>query len=174
MCNFEDCIFQVFLEFDIATMCLHLHTLLVGLLMSLMGHQKILTFYLKRKCVMSYEGRECYICPKGHILIGDCYDFVHYSETGPEIIKQYCPHCNEKMEWIGGIDDTNGEALYTFKLIEITPELRKTNTIKLDDFTMVTTVVYRPGTYSVVKDKLCRNFDTGEEYNKYNKEQGVL
>lgn len=78
------------------------------------------------------------------------------------------------MEWIGGIDDTNGEALCTFKLIEITPELRKTNTIKLDDFTMVTTVVYRPGTYSVVKDKLCRNFDTGEEYNKYNKEQGVL
>lgn len=49
MCNFEDCIFQVFLEFDIATMCLHLHTLLVGLLMSLMGASEDFNLLLKKE-----------------------------------------------------------------------------------------------------------------------------
>lgn len=118
---------------------------------------------------MSYEGRECFICPNGHIVTCDCYESMYYGEEGLETVSKTCPYCKEKMDEIGAIDDTNGEALCMFKLTEITPELRKTNAIKLDDFTTITTVVYRPGTYSVVKDKLCRNFDTGEEYINYNK-----
>lgn len=115
---------------------------------------------------MSYEGRECFICPNVHIVTCDCYESMYYGEEGLETVSKTCPYCKEKMDEVGAIDDTNGEALCMFKLTEITPELRKTNAIKLDDFTTITTVVYRPGTYSVVKDKLCRNFDTGEEYIK--------
>lgn len=118
---------------------------------------------------MSYEGRECFICPNGHIVTHDCYDTMYYDENGLETKPQTCPYCKTQMEEVGAIDDTNGEALCMFKLIELTSRLYETTKIELDNFTTVTTVVNRPGTYQAIRDGLCRNFDTGEEYTNYNK-----
>lgn len=101
---------------------------------------------------MSYEGREIYLCSGGHLLSRDCYQ----SGKPPKI----CQFCGGEYQFVGSVDDTNGDAVSCFKLECIEQEQRD---VSYENGTMKMTL--KPARYSVFKSaETWYNFDTGEEH----------
>ena len=114
---------------------------------------------------MSYEGREIFICPHGHIYEADCYEFG-YSGFDPEDDERNnvsCHICGSKMEFVGNVDDTNGDSTARFYKEKITPyELIKK---EYDPNTGTLTNIIKPGTYKIVYGDKNEwfNYDSGEK-----------
>lgn len=71
---------------------------------------------------MSYEGREEYLCAKGHLWVGPCL-------YGNEPLT--CHVCDTPPVWMHSIDDTNCDAVgfipdEEWDKLLLTPEVRKT------------------------------------------------
>lgn len=74
---------------------------------------------------MSYEGREAYICENGHVIITDCDLSLMWVDEGHEEYlpnKGKCYHCESSIKRVGGIDDTNGDAVANFFFEKIKDE----------------------------------------------------
>ena len=115
---------------------------------------------------MSYEGREIFICPQGHIYEADCYQFGYsgFDPEDDERDKIVCHVCGEKMKFIGNVDDTNGDSTARFYKKKITPyeSIKKEYNPETGTLTLIT----RPGRYEIIygEDNEWFNYDTGEKY----------
>jgi len=118
---------------------------------------------------MSYEGREIFLCPNGHLYMADCYEFGYSgydNEDGSKNIK--CQICKEKMEFIGSVDDTNGDSCARF--YRKTVSKYETIEEKYDPETGIMTRIFKPSRYEIIHakdDNTWYNFDTGEELKEY-------
>ena len=121
---------------------------------------------------MSYEGREVYICPKGHVNIHNCYDDWDWEDyynidgekTSPKEEKQHkCYFCGEILSHVGRVDDTNGEAVSNFyKKVIRKCEINQSYDAETDTLTMT----HKPEICEIVRGGRGEffNFDTGEPY----------
>ena len=110
---------------------------------------------------MSYEGREIYICPKGHLSEIDCYDDYDFDEAQKK--NHVCVFCGKPVEHIGGVDDTNGEAVARF----YKKVIRKSEfTNNYDPETDTVTICHKPEICEIVRggENEWFNFDTGEKH----------
>lgn len=110
---------------------------------------------------MSYEGREVYICPHGHV---HQINAVVYYYDMPDEDNIKCPFCSEVMKQVGDVDDTNGEAAAPFYLKTIREE--KIDIQCIGSGKNAERIIHvKPGIYEVVTGEKGEwfNFDTGEK-----------
>ena len=123
-----------------------------------------ISFFKPGEKNMSYEGRQIYLCPKGHLNQFDVYndctiidDECIDEKKKPE--KCVCDICGEELTYYGPVDDTNIAPFYK-KLIMKGSNKKEYN--KEQDKLVITIV---PDIYKIVrggKDEWF-NFDTGEK-----------
>lgn len=102
---------------------------------------------------MSYEGREVYICDSGHIQVLDVLDIEYFEENIPKT----CEFCNSKYQYVGSVDDTNGNACCNFLLKEIEEGFTESKVVD-----GVKIIKIKPFRYSIIQIKKHINFDTQE------------
>lgn len=100
------------------------------------------------------KGRECYICPNGHLHTFTVYEPMYdWTDEGLITLPRICCMCHQNLEYVGFIDDENDDGYCQFRLESISAK----EIYNKDDISIID---YR---YRAIRDNIPRNFDTGKE-----------